>query len=62
VQVGLGGGLVDGQDGVDNGGSQPIGEGAVELGGERGLGDAEEELTINLLGQLEAIEELGGVR
>ena len=58
MQVGLRGGLVDGQDGVDDVGCELARKGRVELGGEGRPGDVQKELSVNFLGQLEGIEEL----
>lgn len=58
VQIGLRGCLVDGKNGIDNVGSEVSGQSRVEFGGERCSGDAEEEFSVNLLGELETVEEL----
>ena len=58
VQIGLRGLLVDGEDGVDDIGSELGGQGGVELSGERCSRDADEEFSVNLLRELEGIEEL----
>lgn len=61
VQVGLRGGLVDGQDGIDDVGGQFLGQGGVELGGQGSTSDGEEKFPVDLLGQLEGIEEFQGL-
>ena len=58
MQVGLLGGLVDGEDRIDDGGRQALSEAGAELGGERGPGDREEELAVDIAGELELVEEL----
>lgn len=58
MQVGLGGGLVYGQHSVDNGRCKLRRQVRVELGRERCSCDAEEEFTVDLLVELEAVEEL----
>ena len=42
VQIWLGWGLVDGEDGIDNIRGELVGEGRVELGGKGCAGDGEE--------------------
>ncbi|EPE05131.1 hypothetical protein F503_03736 [Ophiostoma piceae UAMH 11346] len=61
VQVGLGGGLVDGEDSVDDVGRELVGEGGVELGGQGGAGHGQQQLAVDLLGQLELVEEREGL-
>ena len=58
VKVGLRGGLVDGQNGVDDVRSELRCESAVELGGKSGSRDVEEELSVNVLSDGEILEEL----
>ncbi len=48
VKIGLGRGLVYGQNGIHDVRSELLGERVVELGRKRGAGDAEEELAVNL--------------
>ena len=60
VQVGFLGGLVDGQDGIDDVGRELLGQGGVQLGRERCSGDGEEELPVDFFRQLEIIKKLGG--
>lgn len=58
VQIGLLGGLVDSEDGIDDRGGQRLGKAGTQLCGERGSGDGEEELTVDFAGKLELVEEL----
>lgn len=58
VKIGLGWGLVDGQNGIDDIRSELVRECCVELSGERSPRHVEKELTVDLLGELEVIQEL----
>lgn len=58
VQIGFGGGLVNGKNGIDNIGGQALGQASAELGREGCAGDGEEELAVYFFGDLELIEEL----
>jgi hypothetical protein len=58
VQVGLLRRLVDCEDGIDDGGRQALGKTGAELGGEGGAGDREEQLAVDIAGELELVEEL----
>lgn len=58
MQVGLGGSLVDGQDGVNNVGRELGCQCRVELCRKRGTRDVEEEVSVDILGQLERVQEL----
>jgi hypothetical protein len=59
VQIGLGGFLVDGENSVDNGGRESLGKRGIELSCEGGSRNAEQQFSVDLLGQFEFIEELG---
>ena len=58
VEVGLGRGLVDSEDGIDNIGGQALGQAGAKLGRKRCARDGKEELAVDLAGKLEVIEEL----
>ncbi len=58
VQVGLLGGLVDGEDRIDDGRRQALSKARAKLCGEGGPGDREEELAVDIAGELKLVEEL----
>jgi hypothetical protein len=58
MQVGLLGGAVDGEHGIDNVRGELLGEGVVQLGGEGGAGNREEQLAVNGPLELVLFEEL----
>lgn len=58
VEVRLGGGLVDSENGIDDIGREALGQAGAEFCGKGGSGDGEEELAVDFAGELELIEEL----